>query len=58
MKIELPVTDQAAIDSATPEVSRLANTIGYALAERKVPVTANDTLAAAQRAIDQGWVGP
>lgn len=58
MRYELPVVDQSVIDDATPEVSRLANCIGYALGERGVRVTADDTIAAAQRAVDQGWVSP
>lgn len=52
---ELPVKDQRVIDEAPREVSMLANCIGYALAERDVEVTADDTIAAAQRAVDQGW---
>lgn len=53
---ELPVIDQSVIDSASPEVSRLANSIGYALAERGVKLTSDDTFAAAQRLVDQGLV--
>ena len=55
MMHDLPVKDQRAIDEAPREVSMLANCIGYALAERGAEVTADDTIAAAQRAVDQGW---
>lgn len=55
MRYELPVKDQRVIDEAPREVSMLANCIGYALAEQGVEVTADDTIAAAQRAVDQGW---
>ena len=52
---ELPVKDQRLVDGAPREVSVLANCIGYALAEQGVKVTADDTIAAARRAVDQGW---
>lgn len=52
---ELPVKDQQVIGEAPREVSVLANCIGYALAEQGAKVTADDTIAAAQRAVDQGW---
>lgn len=51
---ELPVTDQSVIDSASPEVSRIANCVGYALAERGVKFTADDTFAAAHSLVNQG----
>jgi hypothetical protein len=50
----VPVTDSEVVNSASPEVSVLANTIGYALAERGVEFTADDAIAAAQRVVDQG----
>lgn len=50
----VPVVDSEAVGGASPEVSVLANTIGYALAERGVTFTADDAIAAAQRAVDQG----
>ncbi|MGI5423048.1 hypothetical protein [Actinomadura luteofluorescens] len=55
MRHELPVKDQRVIDEASREVSELANCIGYALAEQGVEVTADATIVAAQRAVDQGW---
>jgi hypothetical protein len=52
---ELPVVDQSVIDEASAEVSVLANSIGYALAERGAKVTTDDVFAAAQHVVDQGW---
>lgn len=52
-EFEVPVEDQAVIDAAPPEVSRIANSIGYALAERGVRFTADDAIAAARRVAEQ-----
>lgn len=52
--VHIPVTDAAAIHSHSTQVSELANSIGYALADRGVEFTAEDALAAAARAFEQG----
>lgn len=54
-ELELPIVDQAVIDGASPEVSALANSIGYALAERGVQLNADDAVKAAERAVAHGW---
>jgi hypothetical protein len=51
--LHVPVLDQEAVKGASPQVSVLANTIGYAFAERGVEFTADDAIAAAQRVVDQ-----
>lgn len=45
--------DKTLIDDAPPQVSQVANAIGYALGERGVRVTAADAIAAAYRVMDQ-----
>lgn len=40
-------------DEVPPRVSTIANAIGYALASRGVQVTADDSIAAAYRVVDQ-----
>lgn len=50
---EVPTGDQRAVEAASPEISRIANAIGYALAERGVQFTAEDTVATGQRVFDQ-----
>lgn len=44
---------QTLIDDPPPQVSQIANAIGYALAQRGVRVTAADAIAAAYRVVDQ-----
>lgn len=50
---EVPIGDERAVEDVSPEVSRIANSIGFALAERGVQFTAADATAAAQRVFDQ-----
>jgi hypothetical protein len=52
-EFEVPTGDERAVKDASPEVSRIANSIGFALAERGVQFTAADATAAAQRVFDQ-----
>jgi hypothetical protein len=52
-RFEVPTGDESAVKDASPEVSRVANSIGFALAERGVQFTAEDAVAAARRVIDQ-----
>lgn len=55
---EVPTGAERAVKDASPEVSRLANSIGFALAERGVKFTAADAIASAQRVLDQMEVKP
>lgn len=50
---EVPIGDENAVKGVSPDVSRIANSIGFALAERGVQFTAADATAAAQRVVDQ-----
>lgn len=57
-RVEVPVIDEAMVADAPPQVSVLANTIGYVLADRRVAITADDAIAAAKRLVSQGLVNP
>lgn len=52
--VPLGAFDLAAGDDVHPDLSRIANSIGYALRTRGVQLTAADAIAAARRVLDQG----
>lgn len=53
VSVPLGDLDLAAVEDVHPDLSRMANSIGYALRTRGVQLTAADAVAAARRVVEQ-----